>query len=336
MSHEIDEENGDKPIFTKVAAWHRLGTVLENPPSCEEAIKLANLDWKAEIKPLFLGSGLEVSDAFGVVRSLPSEDDPKVINERILGIVGGRYTPLQNDEAFSFFNPLVEQKIFSIDAAGSLFGGKRVWILAKFNEEFSLGLEDKVNRYVLLSNSHDGLSAVVAKTGAERVVCYNTLSMNLADGNADRFNIRHTKTVKDRTAQAFSLLKSIQDRYKKMESVWMKMAEYKLPASEFLEYVHEVFPTPKGSKNEKRIDSKRAEVALLYLNGAGSDLDTSKDTLWGAFNAVTNYTTHSVNARKDATPEKTLNDVWFGKRDEINSKALNVAMDWMKEDGIQL
>lgn len=336
MAHEIDLENGDMPVFTKVPAWHGLGIVLDAPPSCEEAIKLANLNWKAEVKPLYLDSKLEVPDAFGVVRTMPSADDPDVMDERVLGVVGNRYTPLQNEEAFSFFNPLVEQKIFSLDAAGSLFGGKRVWILAKFNEDFILSEKDKVERYALLSNSHDGLSSVVVKNSGNRVVCFNTLSMSLNDGDPDRFNIRHTKTVKDRTAQAFSLLESIQKQYKKMESVWSKMAEFKMPPEECVKYIHNVFPTPKGSTNTKRVDTKRAEVATRLVAGAGSDLDTADGTLWGAWNAVTNYTSHSLNTRKDATPEKKLNDVWFGKRDEINANALNLAMNIMKDAGIQL
>lgn len=325
MSHGITDK--DQTFVVSSAAWHGLSTILDSPPSCEEAIKLANLGWKAVLEEMFLKNGDKIPEAFAICR-----DDTK----DVLGTVGSRYTPLQNQEAFSFFDPLIEQKIFSIETAGSLFGGKRVWILAKFNEDFTLGATDKISRYALLSNSHDGTSAVVVKSTSTRVVCFNTLSMSLRDGNSDKFSIRHTKTVKDRTETAFSLLDSIQKQFKKNEVLWARMAEFKMPPVEFIKYVEEVFPTPKGTDNTKRISTKRAEVSQLFLGGAGHDLETADNTLWGAWNAVTNYTSHAVSNRKDASQERKLNDLWFGKRDEVNSKALDVAVSWMKESGVDL
>jgi phage/plasmid-like protein (TIGR03299 family) len=110
-------------MFVREPAWHRLGVVVDEAPNVEEAIKLAGLDWEVRKEPVHFkveDEEVEVPNRFAVVRS--TDDKP-------LGIVSDRYEPLQNTEAFKFFNPFLEYCDFN--TAGSLREGKNVWILAK-------------------------------------------------------------------------------------------------------------------------------------------------------------------------------------------------------------
>ena len=96
-------------FFVREAAWHGLGTVLQNAPNTREAIRLAGLDWQVNLQPVFArvdGShDIACEDSRAMVRSihLPNGD----VRDDVLGIVGDRYTPLQNTEAFAWFDPLV-------------------------------------------------------------------------------------------------------------------------------------------------------------------------------------------------------------------------------------
>jgi phage/plasmid-like protein (TIGR03299 family) len=121
----------------------------------------------------------------------------------VLGIVGERYRIVQNDEAFAFVDQLLGSDIH-FETAGSLHGGRRVWVLATLPDHVEVG-GDPVRPYVLLMNSHDGSTAVVAATTPIRVVCQNTLNWGLRDAR-QKFSIRHTEAVTQRVHEARRVL----------------------------------------------------------------------------------------------------------------------------------
>jgi phage/plasmid-like protein (TIGR03299 family) len=85
-----------------------------------------------------------------------------------LGVVGERYRIVQNHEAFAFVDQFLGSAIH-FETAGSLHDGRRVWVLATLPDDVEVG-GDAVRPYVLLMNSHDGSTAVVAATTPIRVV----------------------------------------------------------------------------------------------------------------------------------------------------------------------
>jgi phage/plasmid-like protein (TIGR03299 family) len=273
-------------------------------------------------------SHLKVHEAVAVVRNTDNV---------VLGTVGKKYTPLQNSEAFNFFDPLVEQGVAAYETAGSLSGGKKVWILAKLGGDIVIGDKDPVDRYVLLSNSHDGSSSVTVKTTGVRVVCQNTLSAALSfrgKAGVSEFKVRHTKNVKDRTESALNLLKAVSERFDKLAVVWKAMAEFEMPALAQLDYIQRIIPDT--AANTKRAEAKRMEIAQHMTFGAGQELDSARNTLWGTYNGMTHYLTHAISTRKDSTPDKHLDSLWYGKRAADNDDAFQAALDILKESGVSL
>ena len=80
------------------------------------------------------------------------------------------------------------------ETAGSLHGGRRVWVLAQLPEHIEVG-GDPVRPYVLLMNSHDGSTAVIAASTPIRVVCQNTLNWGLERAR-QKYSIRHTEKIR--------------------------------------------------------------------------------------------------------------------------------------------
>jgi len=155
MPTNISERNGQaEAMVVGEPAWHRLGTVLEKPATAEEAIKAAHLNWTVIKQPLFAGEveHHRIPDHYAIVRG----DDWGKKKTTVLGIVRAGYKPLQNREAFTFFDPIVGKNAAIYHTAGALGDGERVWIQAKLPDEIRVIGDDITHKYLLLSNSHDG------------------------------------------------------------------------------------------------------------------------------------------------------------------------------------
>jgi len=169
--------NFESGFVVRDQAWHGLATLLQDAPTVEEGIKQAALDWDVLTRPVLVpvptgkGRGEKRIVAKGYHATVRASD------QSVLGIVSSKYKPLQNAEAFEFFDKFLKDGTCQLEAAGSLSKGKYVWVLAKIanlNAEISKG--DEVCTYLLLSNAHDGTRAVLVAFTPIRVVCWNTLS----------------------------------------------------------------------------------------------------------------------------------------------------------------
>jgi phage/plasmid-like protein (TIGR03299 family) len=149
--------SSDSMFSVREVPWHELGAVLDRAPaSVAEAVEASGLGWRVELEPIAVertllapaGNALTsahepISGYFATVRQ-----DTRAV----LGIVGERYRVLHNKQAFEFVDQVLGSAM-RFETAGSLHGGRRVWILARLPEHVSVG-GDQVDPYVLLMNSH--------------------------------------------------------------------------------------------------------------------------------------------------------------------------------------
>jgi len=159
MAHEVETMMyaGDTP-------WHGLGVAIPDARklSIEEAIVAAGLDWEVELRHIF------TEDSEGAVHGiLDHYITCRRTDNTVLGVVGKGYQPLQNMEAFRWFQPFLDSGEATLETAGSLKGGSRVWIFARIRRDpMVVGKADTMKYYVLLSNSHDGsLAAYSGEVG---------------------------------------------------------------------------------------------------------------------------------------------------------------------------
>lgn len=182
--------NVESMFYTRTAPWHGLGVRVEEVLGSKEALIQAGLDWKVEQTDVYAASGERIPGYKANIRD---------IDRSVLGIVGDRYKIVQNEEAFAFTDGLLGEGV-KYETAGSLAGGKIVWMLAKLPEKYIIS-GDAIEPYLVFCNSHDGSGAIRVAMTPVRVVCQNTL--NLALKGASRvWSARHTGNVMSRMDEA--------------------------------------------------------------------------------------------------------------------------------------
>ena len=319
MSHEF--ESG---FFTHTPAWHKLGTVLEEPPTIQEGLIAAGLDWGVKEAPLqALDCGGERILDVPRHKALLRETDNSV-----LGVVGQNYVPLQNIEAFQWFDFLLHEGDATLEAAGSLKEGRIVWVLAKLRETGEVGEGDEIRSYVLLSNSHDGSRAVTIGFTPIRVVCWNTLSMahSHLDSQAEKglrkqLSFKHTTNVREQMDFAKSVVDLSSQSFSAGIESFRALANRQCSSILFEEYVSQVFGV------EKPKEDLRAFCTLqeLFEDGRGANLPKVRGTLWGAYNAITEFVDHT----RGRTEETRLEAAWFGAGKVTKEKAHEVAVSFL-------
>lgn len=292
-------------VFTDgQAAWHGMGTVVEQRAlTAEEALRLSGLGgWELEKLPLFTrtpkGDVIEVPDRYAHVRTS---------DNRVLGVVGNVYRGLTNEEAFEWADELVGGFGCHYKTAGSLYGGKVVWLLLETPFEINLP-DSKLRNMIYLTNSHDGSAAVEAAFTSVRIVCANTLSIAKASG-VDRVKVKHTTNNQERLAQAQRTMHLVEGAAQRASEIAEKLYAQKVSEKKFTEVLDAVFPLPdlKGksyddlSRGEKKAftgaENKREAVILAYANGEGaSDV---RGTAWGVYNAFSAAYQHQEIDGKD-------------------------------------
>ena len=293
--------------------WHQLGVQLQNPATAQEAIQATGLDYKVKLKPvktIVNRKNRIVPNTFATVRTDTSE---------VLGVVGSRYEPIQNKDAFSFFDALVGSDEAIYQTAGVLGKGERIWILAKLPSYIRIGKNDIVNKYLLLTNSHDGSAVVRAKLTPIRVVCSNTLSVALS-GNEQEVRIKHTPNAVHRLREAHKLLGLSNHLYLQLDSIFNKMALKRITEKQLQQYVKTLIPSNPDAQHQTRNENIREAILELYESGQGADM--SRGTLWGAYNAATEYTDHVQSSRN---PNKQLSSMWFGSGEKLKLRAFALA-----------
>lgn len=352
MAHELYIPVNGKPAMFYVGKppWHGLGTMLENPPTSEEAIRAAGLDWEVAKFPLFASFGEEETFRREVNRKALMPLDR--INSPlcpVFGVVGDHYGIVQNTEAFNFFDPIVSGGLATYETAGALGEGERVWILARLAGSMLVARGDAVDKYLLLANSHTGMASVQIKLTPVRVVCNNTLTMALSFGHS--LKIPHFPDVKQRLAYAGKLIAGILKNYEVVESSFKEMAKVRMSPGRFEAYLNQVMPLPglpeKPSPallaRKEKIEAYRRVCSDFFAEGHENDPPGVRHTLWTAYNTITFFADHVVSvprgmdiagfyerdALNDAdrgTLEKRLKRIWFGDASAFKVRGYNAAV----------
>ena len=282
--------NVETMMYVREKPWHGLGTMVAEAPTSADALRLAGLDWTVNQTPVYTDAGIEIH---GYKANRRSSDDA------ILGIVSDRYKIVQNTEAFEFTDALIgetENGVVKYETAGSLAGGKRIWLLAKMPTQKVL--DDDIEPYMVFTNSHDGTGAIRIAMTPQRVVCQNTL--NIALNTAKRqWSTKHVGDMQSKLEEA-KLCLQLADKYMNgLAEEAERLANAKLYKEQIDEILDEMFPIGDDTTERKKnnINDFKNGYYMCYLR---PDIAQFMNTAWGAVNAMSDVVTHSAPKRNTA------------------------------------
>lgn len=280
--------NVENMFYVRKAPWHGLGTRVMEAPASKEALRIAGLDWRVLQEPIYTGTDERVEGYKANIR----DSDRKV-----LGVVTDRYKVIQNEEAFAFTDELLGEGV-RYETAGSLQGGRKVWLLAHMPHEYIITGE-RISPYLLFSNTHDGSGAIRVALTPIRVICQNTL--NLALSTAKRsWSMIHTGDVHQKIDEAkdtlFRAEKYMDELGKEVEALQTK----KLTDKKVMDYIEILLPVEDGSTPQQVRNMKRLQDNLKVRYFDAPDLQDTGKNAYRFINAVSDFATHAEPLRKTA------------------------------------
>jgi phage/plasmid-like protein (TIGR03299 family) len=320
MAHGLTES--DSMFSVRSKPWHGLGVVLEEAPaSIGEALEKAGLDWEVAKVPVYytpaqageapnpeafsrdIGEGETLrpvadsgkTEAENERDEIVVDPNPGLRDVRLtirtdtgepLGVVSKWYEEVQNREAFSFLADLIGSELH-FETAGSILGGRRVWVLVKVPEWVTIG-GDTVETYLLVETRHDGKGAVRVVATVVRVVCQNTLRAALS-GAKQTYTVHHLGDPTKRLAEARAALDVTIDYAKQFKEFGDRLASEKVTDQKVRAVLGKMYPTTDEmtDRQKKARVKTRDEIVDLFRNG--ETVGNSPGTKWALANAICEY-----------------------------------------------
>ena len=316
MSADIAVIEGKAAIaYQNETPWHSLGTKMDGRPDVPAALAAASLDWTVSLKSMFYRSGdksLKVPSRRAVVRDTDGV---------LLSTVGSDYVPVQNTEAFGVLQPACETLGLSIETAGALGKGDRVWMLAKMPTVIEPVPGDKINGYLLVVTGHNGWTSYSARLTEVRVVSANTLA--LAERDKAFVKLRHVKTAAEQLDEIAGVTTQMIETMKKTNESFKSLAARKMTLEEIRMYVNDVL----GIEEEANPVAARRRDTIIELAASGKGVEFAPASAWAAFNAITEYVDHvrPAEAKNVRTIKQANESALFGTNAKIKQRALVIA-----------
>lgn len=337
MSHNVNynERAGEYSFFSvNEKPWWKLGKVISAYPNSREALQEAHLDYEVVKEDLFTTSFNSDGQAMDFAKRIKTHfATMRKDTGDVLGIVGKDYEIIQNVEAFSFFDSIVGDDGIQYETAGALGKGERIFITAKLPDYIKVGKEDLIEQYLFLTTSHDGFGSITAAFTPVRVVCQNTLNAALKN-HTNSIKIRHTANAKERLEQAHKLMGISNTLSVQLETIFNRWSKVQITDPEVKKLIQqamcpnkEVYNNLQAGKDDELSTAFKniCDSAFSYaMSNETQTMDTTRGTLFGAYNSVTGYFQNVRQYKNDEVKLKSL--LYGGIAQQRTQKAFDLCL----------
>ena len=323
--------NGNLPMNSSehYAPWGDNGVKLDHAPTSAEAITQAGLDWDVELRPCTCtasnGELVTMPNKRMVVRK--SDNHP-------LSVVGSQWTPLQNRDAFSFFDQFVERGLCEYETAGFINNGEKIWIMAKIKADpLEIIKGDTIDSYFLLTNVHNATNAGRVLFTNLRLSCLNLLSS--LEKRSNQAKIYHMGNITSALKNVAEICDMRREDFRSTQEQYQFLAYRKASNRRTEEYVDAVLDNgiykikDENSKvqiEESEVKHKRVKKTIYELieTGRGTEIQGVRGTWWGVMNSCIEY----YNYHQGRTTNTRLNSTFYGVGKKKSQKAIELALQF--------
>ncbi len=339
MAHNlnVNEQTGKASFFSvKEKAWHGLGQIVNDYPTSAEALRFAGLDYEVIKEDICTTSFNDAGQAMDFNKRIKTHfATMRRDTGDVLGVVGKDYEIVQNTDAFNFFDAIVGGEGIQYETAGALGKGERIFITAKLPGYIKVGSNDLIEKYLFLTTSHDGFGSITAAFTPTRIVCNNTLNAALRNCSGS-IKIRHTANAKDRLSEAHRVMGISNNLSGQLEEIFNEWSRVRI-TDQHLQRLIQLAMVPNKEVLKNIQDAKFDELSTAFNNVCNSvyeyamisptqQEETTKGTVFGAYNAVTGYFQNVRNFKND---EAKLKSLLFGGTAQMRSqKAFSLCEDF--------
>lgn len=322
--------DGKDVANTSESLWQNRGANFEeweNINDIDTVLSRACLDYDVQKTPVLgspdsgMGSTdlMEVSDHYVTYR---------MDTEQPLGVVGSKYSILQNETAFEMLDTIREQAFkndqiegtVDYESAGFFGNGEVSWVL--MNLPYTLPVKGRdVQARCLFKNSFDGSAPFSAKFFAEDQICSNGMTAITTQGTV---TIRHTQSIEGRLESARMVISKAIESFGGMRETILDWLDTPFDYQRMCELGNRLFPKNEDGERSTRAENNREALIDCYEDPIGPTAGF-EGTAYQAYNAITEYVRHEKGIRPGDKDEKQarLESVYEGTGSDFERKGVN-------------
>jgi phage/plasmid-like protein (TIGR03299 family) len=320
MAHNVETM-----AYSGEVPWHGLGVKVPADLTSIQMLQAAKLDWQVNKVPAYI----DMINKDGLVEKVYLDNAALVreTDSKVLDVVSSEWNTVQNQEAFEFFDEFIADGSMEMHTAGSLQGGKIVWVLAKVNGSFELFGGDLIEPYLLFSNFHKYGFSTDVRFSPIRVVCNNTLNMAIGKETGNSIKVSHRRIFDP--LEVKSALGIAVERMAQYQESAKLLGTRRAKDEDVIDYFTRIFPVSAASKKAERHEKSRNAVAALKLLCEQPGTEFAEGSWWQAYNAVSYFTDHVAGRNVDTR----LTSSWYGPNRRLKIEALDLAVEMAEKSG---
>lgn len=332
--------------------WINDGQSVDQVKTMTEAMEKANLDFTVETSPVMHKTGTLDIETLVKEQGYPQSHSELVAfcnastsqqfssvpsynvirredTHNVFGTCGNRWEPLQNVDAFDWFQPALDANLVKLNTVGQLGGGKKIWILAELNKApAQIVPNEEIAKYIILGNGHDGGTAIFVGFTPIRVWCANMFPQLRQNAATSLIRLNHTRNAKVQLDSLRDVMNYADAEFEATAEQYRELCRHTINNDDLEKYVkillcNKVEVEQKLSELSTRKRNIVENVINLFDAGLGLQHKDVRGTYFAAFNAFNQYLNYEVGRSSN----NRLNSLWFGKNRSMNEQALQLAVE---------
>jgi phage/plasmid-like protein (TIGR03299 family) len=297
VAHEIETfTDGTAAFFTaRKDAWHRLGTVTTDCLTAAQVPDVAYLGgWDVRKEAVqAVASGAVVPNRWATTRV-----HPKTGRREVLGVVGKAYQVVQNEQACDLLNFIVDATGAHFETAGSLRGGREVFVTMKLPDSMRIAGVDAMDLYLALCTSHDASRLGRVLCTPVRIVCANTQAAAFAD-NTGEYTFRHSGDIQGKLTDVREALGLVPVYLDQFQAEAEKMIDKQLEWEQLQRIADQLWPLEQDDTETAFLRKMARDRELKHLFDEAPTQANIRGTAWAGYQAITEWLDHKQPARSD-------------------------------------